>query len=146
MNIRTAAAVLAIALGIAGCQKTFATVVPVTDDGYRITVQGNGMAKSAEVVEHAYYEAAKTTLARGARYFSVIGMQDTTERSVSVLPGSFIPIGGTYTYLPPQRVDTTFPSGDFYVRIHLTGSRPAGSFDAAEIVRNMGPRFEPKRS
>lgn len=148
---------LGLAVALAGCQTQYGEMNPITGgvtadqitpDVYRISAKGNGYTSAARVQDFVLLKAAETTLAAGGTHFTIVGIQNTSEMDAVQMPGSFnMTRYGNVTYgsYSPGLTDTFMrPGQDAYIRIIRagTGQQVQRAFDAAGIVRVIGPRLK----
>lgn len=134
-------------LGLSACQTQYGdmkfnqgvSAERMTDSSFRITAKGNGYTDGNQIIDFLALKAAETTIANGFTHFVVTAGEDISKREVGVTPGYVI---GS-VYVPSQVYENTIPGG--YVIIQCgafpSGAAPQGAADAAEIIRNIGPRI-----
>lgn len=119
----------------------------ITSDTYRIVSRGNGYTNSTAIQDYTFLKAAETTRDAGATHFIFTSMADATRNEIGQTAGTtnttFYGRTAVSTYTPGQVYSVSKPGQDSYIKIFTLPSgatAPPGSFSAAEVIANIGPR------
>jgi len=137
---------LLAAVALTAC--THASTTMLDERHAIVSGRGNAFANQAQVAQTTLVEAAKTTIAHGFRYFSIIGAQDTSRAGVFVTPSqtystgtaSFYGNTGTYsgqsTTYGGQAIPFIKPGMDVEIYMYKDGEAQPGPkvWDAQSIL------------
>ncbi|MCJ9673041.1 MULTISPECIES: CC0125/CC1285 family lipoprotein [unclassified Neorhizobium] len=154
------AAVVALALALAGCQTQYqemsftggVSAMPITSDTYRIISRGNGYTDAVTVQDYSLLKAAETTLATGNTHFLLVSGNDATSNTVGQTSGHMQTsvYGNTAysTYTPGTTYNIVKPGQDLIIKLFNSakGPVPQGAVAAQEVYNNISPRVvRPKK-
>lgn len=112
----------------------------MSDRTLRITAQGNNFTSENQIFDYLMLKAAETTIELGGTHFVVTNAADLSRYQVVSSPGVFF--GGVY--VPPTASLASFPGATiiivFGTPVDASAAALPGMIDAAEVVRNIGPR------
>ena len=125
------------------------TAQPITSNVYRIVARGNAYTGGTAIQDFALLKAAETAKATGHNYFQIVSSNNATSTSIGQTAGfsqtNVYGAAAFTTYTPGYVYDIIKPGQDLYIRVFTLPrgtSPPPGSYSAAEIIANIGPRVK----
>lgn len=113
---------------------------------FRISARGNAFTSPDAIEKFVLRKASEETLASGNEWFLLLSLEDRSRTGQVVIPGSSqttmtgVATGHTFqgsamsTYNPAQTMTTHLPGRSILIRVG-GGSKPAGAFDAREVLK-----------
>jgi hypothetical protein len=118
----------------------------ITDDTVRITAKGNAYTSETNIQDYLLLKAAETTIASQQSHFLIVSATDITRKELFMTPGMF----AGDIYIPSNASVANFPGAFIIIKMgtprNTNDLSLPGLHDAANIIRNVGPRVYPKKS